>query len=82
MASPPRHVCCRRHELQQQLPGEPVDPALDQNEAELGVPVLPVPLEVLPANYLVDKTNTEALLDSRLLHIIKIRRKAAWVWFH
>jgi hypothetical protein len=29
-------------------PGEAVDPALDQNEAELGVLVLAVALEMLP----------------------------------
>ena len=59
MASPPRHACCSRHVLctiRASLPSEPVDPALDQNEAELGIPVLPVPLEMLPANYRVKKT--------------------------
>ena len=33
---------------QQQLPGEPVDSALDKNKSELGVLVLPVPLKMLP----------------------------------
>ena len=30
------------------IPGESVDPALDKNESELGVLILPVPLEMLP----------------------------------
>merc|ERR1719507_2962068 len=30
------------------VPGQAVDPALDQNKPELGIPVLPVPLEMLP----------------------------------
>ena len=30
------------------IPGESVDPALDKNESELGVLVLPVPLKMLP----------------------------------
>ena len=30
------------------VPGQPVDPALNKNESELGVLVLPVPLKMLP----------------------------------
>ena len=30
------------------IPGESVDPALDKNESELRVLILPVPLEMLP----------------------------------
>merc|ERR1711964_459295 len=30
------------------VPGQAVDPALNQNEPELGIPVLPVPLKMLP----------------------------------
>ena len=30
------------------VPGQPVDPALNKNESELGILVLPVPLKMLP----------------------------------
>lgn len=45
--------------------GEPVDPALDQDEAELGVLVLPVPLKMLADRHgLLDKA-VEILRDLR-----------------
>ena len=39
-----------KHSLKNELrlPGKPVDPGFDENEPELGVLVLPVPLEMLP----------------------------------
>ena len=38
------------------LPGQSVDSALDKNESELGVLVLPVPLQMLPdADSLLDQ---------------------------
>ena len=38
------------------LPGQSVDPALHKNQPELGIPVLPVPLQMLPdGDGLLDK---------------------------
>lgn len=49
--------------------GEAVDPALDEDEAELGIHVRPVPVEVLP--------DRDGLLDEEVEVLGQLRREAA-----
>merc|ERR1719250_227528 len=48
------------------VPGQAVDPALNQNEPELGIPVLPVPLKMLP--------DGDGLLDQVVAILGQLRR--------